>query len=66
MSEPKSAISGIAAKEVGHSVRAEVAKDGQAAKFALALGKPADPFINNFSTFTEWAGEADCQAFDGS
>ena len=24
----------------------------------------ADPFIGNFDTFTEWASEADCQAFD--
>lgn len=23
-----------------------------------------DPFVNNFSTFTEWASEADCKAFD--
>lgn len=23
-----------------------------------------DPFIGNFDTFTEWASEADCQAFD--
>lgn len=23
-----------------------------------------DPFLNNFSTFTEWASEADCKAFD--
>ena len=24
----------------------------------------ADPFVNNFSTFSEWASEADCEAFD--
>ncbi len=23
-----------------------------------------DPFVNNFSTFTEWATEADCKAYD--
>ncbi len=23
-----------------------------------------DGFLNNFSTFTEWASEADCKAFD--
>lgn len=23
-----------------------------------------DPFVNNFSTFTEWASDADCKAFD--
>lgn len=24
----------------------------------------SDPFLNNFSAFTEWASEADCRAFD--
>lgn len=24
----------------------------------------ADPFLNNFATFTEWASDADCRAFD--
>ena len=24
----------------------------------------ADPFVNNFATFSEWASEADCKAFD--
>lgn len=24
-----------------------------------------DPFVGNFSTFTEWAAEADCRAYDG-
>jgi antitoxin PrlF len=23
-----------------------------------------DPFVNNFATFSEWASEADCEAFD--
>lgn len=23
-----------------------------------------DPFVGNFSSFTEWASEADCKAFD--
>lgn len=23
-----------------------------------------DAFLNNFATFTEWASEADCRAFD--
>lgn len=23
-----------------------------------------DPFVGNFDTFTEWASEADCRAFD--
>ena len=26
---------------------------------------PADPFDNPFVNFTEWAGEADCRAYDG-
>lgn len=26
--------------------------------------RDADPFIGNFDTFTEWASEADCRAFD--
>lgn len=24
----------------------------------------ADPFVGNFNTFTEWASDADCKAFD--
>jgi antitoxin PrlF len=24
----------------------------------------ADPFVNNFAAFTEWASDADCKAFD--
>jgi antitoxin PrlF len=24
----------------------------------------ADPFVGNFDSFTEWASEADCKAFD--
>lgn len=24
----------------------------------------ADPFVNNFAIFTEWASDADCKAFD--
>jgi antitoxin PrlF len=26
--------------------------------------KAADPFVNNFATFSEWASDADCKAFD--
>lgn len=29
----------------------------------LALVDPRDPFVNNFSTFTEWADELDEEAF---
>jgi len=28
------------------------------------LRAKSDPFVGNFDTFTEWAGEADCRAFD--
>ena len=24
----------------------------------------SDPFVGNFDTFTEWASDADCKAFD--
>lgn len=40
---------------------------GEAGRVTLrrrALADPADPFVNNFSTFAEWASEADCEAFD--
>ncbi len=31
----------------------------------MTRAKPAaDPFVNNFATFTEWASDADCKAFD--
>ncbi|SMF66603.1 type II toxin-antitoxin system PrlF family antitoxin [Allosphingosinicella indica] len=30
----------------------------------VIVGRPDDPFVNNFSTFDEWASEADCKAFD--
>jgi antitoxin PrlF len=26
--------------------------------------KTSDPFLGNFDMFTEWASDADCQAFD--
>lgn len=66
MSELEFPVSGIAVKEVGHSVRVGGARDGQTAKSTPSLGKPTDPDANNFPTFTEWASEADCQAFDGT
>jgi antitoxin PrlF len=28
------------------------------------ISKSADPFVNNFDSFTEWASDADCKAFD--
>jgi antitoxin PrlF len=31
----------------------------------LTRAKPAsEPIVSNFATFTEWAGDADCKAFD--
>lgn len=31
----------------------------------MSRARPAtDPFVGNFDTFTEWASEADCTAFD--
>jgi len=31
----------------------------------LTRAQPAvDPFVGNFSSFTEWASDADCAAFD--
>lgn len=37
--------------------------DGDSVNLARAHDE-ADPFVNNFSTFTEWASDADCAAFD--
>ena len=34
-------------------------------RVVLRRRNPADPFDNPFLTFTEWAGEADCRAYDG-
>lgn len=31
----------------------------------LTRADAPDMFVNNFSTFTEWADEADCRAYDG-
>ena len=30
----------------------------------MRAAESADPFVNNLATFTEWASEADCKAFD--
>ena len=30
----------------------------------IVLGRVDDPFINPTATFTEWASEADCRAYD--
>lgn len=37
--------------------------DGDHAVMARAKSAP-DPFVGNFDAFTEWASEADCNAFD--
>lgn len=36
---------------------------GRATVRRLTLVDPRDPFVNNFSTFTEWADELDEEAF---
>jgi antitoxin PrlF len=38
-------------------------EEGRAMVRRLALVDPRDPFVNNFSTFTEWADELDEEAF---
>lgn len=45
----------------GDEVRYEI--DGDRVIMTRAEGP--DPFLANFSTFTEWADEADCKAYDG-
>lgn len=45
----------------GDSLAYEIDGDKVVLKRAL---NPADPFDNPFALFTEWATEADCQAFD--
>lgn len=44
----------------GDEVAFEVGLDGV---FMTRADEP-DVFVNNFSTFTEWASEADCRAYD--
>jgi len=46
----------------GDSVIWEV-QGGRATLRRLTLVDPRDPFVNNFSTFTEWADELDEKAF---
>jgi antitoxin PrlF len=46
----------------GDRVVWEVEK-GRATLRRLALVDPRDPFVNNFSTFTEWADDLDEEAF---
>mgnify|MGYP000241023369 CR=1 FL=1 len=37
--------------------------DGRVVVRRFGLVDPADPFVNNFSVFTEWADELDEEAF---
>jgi antitoxin PrlF len=46
----------------GDSVVWEV-QEGRVILRRLTLVDPRDPFVNNFSTFTEWADELDEEAF---
>lgn len=38
--------------------------DGDSVTIIKVNSTEGDPFIGNFSTFTEWASDADCKAFD--
>jgi antitoxin PrlF len=38
-------------------------ENGRATVRRLVLVDPRDPFVNNFSTFTEWADDLDEEAF---
>ena len=56
---PPEVISALGLKP-GDEVAFEVGYDGV---FMTRADEP-DMFVGNFSTFTEWATEADCKAFD--
>jgi antitoxin PrlF len=47
----------------GDRVIWSIDNDGKVTVRRFALVDPADPFVNNFSTFTEWADELDEEAF---
>jgi antitoxin PrlF len=47
--------------EIGDELAYEI--DGE--RVVLRRYNPSDPFDNPFLHFTEWAGEADCKAYDG-
>lgn len=43
----------------------EVAWEIDGDQVIMTRARPkADPFVGNFDSFTEWASEADCAAFD--
>ena len=43
----------------------DVVWDIDGKQVVMTRARPAaDPFVNNFATFTEWASDADCAAFD--
>ena len=57
---PKAVRAALGLKS-GDSVAWEI-EDGQVVLTRVARGR--DPFVNNFAAFTEWASDADCEAFD--
>ena len=44
----------------GDDVAWEIAGD----QVVMTRVRPTDAFVGNFDTFTEWASDADCAAFD--
>ncbi len=42
-----------------------IAYEGDDDRVILARADAPDPFVGTFSTFAEWADEADCRAYDG-
>jgi antitoxin PrlF len=51
-------------KALGIAPGDEVVWEIEGDRVIMTRGGQGDPFVNNFSTFTEWASEADCKAFD--
>lgn len=49
--------------DTGDHVIWTIGDDGKVTVRRSGLVDPADPFVNNFSTFTEWADELDEEAF---
>lgn len=47
----------------GDEIRYEI-EDGRVILTRVPSDGESDMYINNFSMFTEWASDADCEAFD--
>lgn len=47
----------------GDEIRYEI-EEGRVILTRVPSDGGSDMFINNFSMFTEWASDADCEAFD--